>query len=148
MIYKYSILNGAKYFSSSVLQIYLVFQLFISHFLTKKGKIYSWKSKGMSEESIIPPYPTEESFYPEVIRLSGGKYELKFKGMCLKQNSVSFLHKNIVNLCINYRLYAWSKDLNTDFTLGNCLFGTVKLTRNADPDKYKYRGNFRGQMEA
>ena len=28
--------------------------------------------------------------------------------------------------------------MNTDFTLINCLFGCVKLTKNADPDKYKY----------
>ena len=34
----------------------------------------------------------------------------------------------------------WSKDLNTDFTLDNCLFGAVKLTKNADPDKYVYSG--------
>ena len=27
------------------------------------------------------------------------------------------------------------------FTLGNCLFGTVKLTKNADPDKYGYSGH-------
>ena len=25
-----------------------------------------------------------------------------------------------------------------DFTLDNCLFGAVKLTKNADPDKYEY----------
>ena len=30
--------------------------------------------------------------------------------------------------------------LNTDFTLSNCLAGSVKLTKNADPDKYKYSG--------
>ena len=30
--------------------------------------------------------------------------------------------------------------MNTDFTLINCLFGFVKLTKNADPDKYKYNG--------
>ena len=30
--------------------------------------------------------------------------------------------------------------MNTDFTLGNCLFGSVKLTKNADLDKYKYTG--------
>ena len=32
------------------------------------------------------------------------------------------------------------KNLNKDFTLGNCLFGAVKLTKNADLDKYKYTG--------
>ena len=30
--------------------------------------------------------------------------------------------------------------LNTGFTLGNCLFGSVKLTKNVDLDKQKYRG--------
>ena len=48
------------------------------------------------------------------------------------------------------------KDLNTDFTLGNCLLGAIKLTKKAYPDKYKYSGystgfnplhNFHGQME-
>ena len=32
------------------------------------------------------------------------------------------------------------KNLNTDFALDNCLFGSVKLNRNADLDKYKYSG--------
>ena len=32
------------------------------------------------------------------------------------------------------------RNLNTDFTLSNCLFGSVKLTKNADLDKYKYTG--------
>ena len=32
------------------------------------------------------------------------------------------------------------KTLNTDFTLCSCLFGSVKLTKNADLDNYKYRG--------
>ena len=28
--------------------------------------------------------------------------------------------------------------MTTDFTLGSCLLGSVKLTKNDDPDKYKY----------
>ena len=44
----------------------------------------------------------------------------------------------IINLYISYKLDRWSRDLNTDFTLSNCLFGSVKLTKNADPDKCKY----------
>ena len=39
---------------------------------------------------------------------------------------------------ISYELGLQLKNLNTDFTLGNCLFGSVKLTKNADPDKFKY----------
>ena len=53
---------------------------------------------------------------------------------------MSFLHKNEVNLYISYELDTWPRDLNTDFILGNCLFGAVKLTKNNDPDKYGYSG--------
>ena len=65
---------------------------------------------------------------------------MKFKRICLKQDSVSFLYKNIVNLYISYKLASWSKNLYTDFTRCNCLFEAVKVTKNVDPDKYKYSG--------
>ena len=32
------------------------------------------------------------------------------------------------------------RNLNIDFTLGNCLLGSVKLTKNAHLDKYRYMG--------
>ena len=32
------------------------------------------------------------------------------------------------------------RNLNTDFTLSTCLFGSVKLTKNSDLDKYKHTG--------
>ena len=40
---------------------------------------------------------------------------------------------------IVYRLSPHT-NINTDFTLKNCLFGADKLTKNADIDKYKYSG--------
>ena len=46
----------------------------------------------------------------------------------------------MVNLFIVYELDTWSCDLNTGFNPKDYLFGVVKLTRNADPDKYKYSG--------
>ena len=72
-----------------------------------------------------------------------GNYRFKkveSKGICLKQGSVSFLHKNVVNLYTSYELDTWSRNLNTEFTLGNCLFGAVKLTKNSDLYKYGYSG--------
>ena len=51
---------------------------------------------------------------------------------------MSFLHKNAVNLYIGYKLGTRSRDLNTDFTLHNSLFGAVKLTKNSNPDKSGY----------
>ena len=44
------------------------------------------------------------------------------------------------NLYICYELDWWSRDIDTDFTLGNCLFESVKVTKNADPDEHKYSG--------
>ena len=50
------------------------------------------------------------------------------------------LQKNVVNLFIVYELDTWSQDINGDFTLINCLFGSAKLTKNSDSEKYKYSG--------
>ena len=33
-------------------------------------------------------------------------------------------------------LGTWSRDLNTNFILGDCFFGAVKLSKTADLDKY------------
>ena len=41
---------------------------------------------------------------------------------------------------MSYTLTSWLRNSNTDFTLDNCLFGSVKLTKNAGRDKYKYNG--------
>ena len=35
---------------------------------------------------------------------------------------------------------AWSRNLSTDFTLDNCLFESLKLNKNSDPDKYRSSG--------
>ena len=35
---------------------------------------------------------------------------------------------------------AWSRDLSTDFTLDNCLFESLKLNKDSDPDKYQSSG--------
>ena len=37
-----------------------------------------------------------------------------------------------------------SRYLKTDFTLGNSLFGSVKLTKNTDPNKYVNTGYVTG----
>ena len=39
-----------------------------------------------------------------------------------------------------FSLNPWLRNLNTDYTLNNCLFRSVKLTKNANPDKYKNSG--------
>ena len=66
---KYSILNGAKYFSIDGLQNYLVFITFSKYaFILEIGKndnISSWKSTGLSEEKIINPYESDTLIFPQ-----------------------------------------------------------------------------------
>ena len=45
-----------------------------------------------------------------------------------------------MSLYIVYELNSWSRNPANNFTLKNCLFGTVKLTRNADKSKFTYNG--------
>ena len=64
---------------------------------------------------------------------------LKFEGNCLKQeDKAPYTPNNEVNLFNVYEVDTWSRDLNTDSSLQDCLLGPVKLTKNVDPDKYKY----------
>ena len=59
---------------------------------------------------------------------------------CLKQDRAIFTYRNVVNLFILCEIDTWSRDLNAKFKQGDCLFGALKLTKNADPDKYGYSG--------
>ena len=94
----------------------------------------------MSNEKFKPPYTANKSLSPKMVWYSY-KIRLKFKGSCLKQeDQATFTSKNVVNFFVVYELVSWPRDLNTDFTLGGCLFGGVKLTKNADPNKYSYIG--------
>ena len=53
----------------------------------------------MPEKSIKNPSTPDNSFAPNVIA-AYPLSKVKFNGNCLKQKSVSFLHKNIVSLYI------------------------------------------------
>ena len=59
-----------------------------------------------------------------------------FNGHCLINNI--YIPKKVINIYLSYTLNLQLRNLNTDFTLDNCLFGSVKVTKNADIHKYKY----------
>ena len=60
--------------------------------------------------------------------------DIKFNGHYWINNNISII-KKIINLHAFYTLTPWLRNLNKDFTLGNCLFVSVKVTKNAHPDK-------------
>ena len=100
--------------------------------------IYYWQSKGLSDEKINSIAASSSGVVP-FLDYYGTKTRVEFSGSCLKQDSVTFNHKKVVNIYIVYEI---SKSFNiSDYpTLENCLFGAVTLTKNADIDKYKYSG--------
>ena len=89
----------------------------------------------MSNENFRPPYTTYRILSPK-LKWNKYKIRLRFEGRCLKQEDTTpITPNNIVNLFIVCELDSWALDLSTDLTLGGCLFGGVKLTKTADPDK-------------
>ena len=60
---------------------------------------------------------------------------MNFSGHCLIKSNNS-IPKKVINLYISYMLGPQLRNLNIDFTLSNCLFGPVRLTKISDLDKY------------
>ena len=131
---------GKSHFEEDGTQNYLVFQPLNKYFKLTINTDYvlSWKSKGLSAESIKPPTTSDNSLTP-IVSYYGTKTGVKFTGSCLKQTKISYTHGKVVNIYIVCELGA-SSSHNNDTTLKNCLFGAVTLTKNVDIDKYGYSG--------
>ena len=52
--------------------------------ITNSEYVSSWKSKGLSTESIKPPITSDNSLTPE-LNYYGTRARVKFTGSCLKQ---------------------------------------------------------------
>ena len=90
------------------------------------------------QENIKNITKSESNFAPTFVDHHLLPY-INFNGHCLIKHNISN-PKKVINLYIYYKLNPQLTILNTDFTLGNCLFGSVKLTKNVDLDIYKYSG--------
>ena len=142
LINGYSILNGERYFVEDGSQNCLVFQSDFKYFQTFTGtdKFFARKSKVLLKESIKTPTISDNSFALRLAFIYNRRIGIKFKENCFIQDNISFTYRTLVNSFIVYKLNTWSRDLNTDFTLGDCSFGAVKLPKNGDLDKYRYGG--------
>ena len=79
------ILLEKSHFEEDGIQNYLVFQPMYRYFkvIANTRYISSWKSKGLSDESIKPPATSDNSL-TSLINYLGDKIRLKFNGNCLK----------------------------------------------------------------
>ena len=73
----------------------------------------SWKSNGMSEESIDNITKSDSNFAPTFAEhhvLAG----IHFNGHCLLNNI--YIPNKVINIYISYTLTPWLRNSNTDFT--------------------------------
>ena len=96
----------------------------------------------MSDEKIYSSKTSNHSITPNV-DYYGTKTIVEFNGSCLKQDKVIFNHGKLVNIYIVFEINRSIKISNYPI-LENCLFGTVRLTTNADIDKYQHPGFYIG----
>ena len=117
---------GQSYFSNDESQNLSLFQPIYKTFTTLSGLpniIDDWLVYGWID-----------------VWMSNSRIRLEFKWSHLKQDNATSTPDKVVNLFIVYDLGTWSQDLNTDFTLKDSLFRSVKLSKNVDPYEYKYSG--------
>ena len=126
MIIKFSIPNGAKYFSSGIFQNYLAFIPDTKNIKCFKDTtcISSWKSDGMSKENVenITKLDIRHNFASTFVD-HHFLPDINFYGHCLikKKKKIS-VGKKVINLYISYTLGGRLRNLNTGFTFGNyCL---------------------------
>ena len=110
---------GKSDFEEDDTQNYLVFQPLNKYFklIASTDYVSSWKSKGLSVETIEPPSTSDNSLTPAV-SYYGTKTRVKFTGSCLKQPKILYTHGAIVNIYIVYELGA-SDSNDNDPTLKN-----------------------------
>ena len=103
MINKYNILNKAKYFFTGIFQNY-VYQIFIPDkkyikYFNDTTQIYSWKSTGISEQSIGNITKSNSPFAPTLVN----HYlltDVNFNGHCLINKNIS-IPKKVINIYIS-----------------------------------------------
>ena len=93
-------------------------------------KIVSWKSKDLLIDKLTTSTTTDNSLSPSIIWYRNS--------ILFNQESAIYTPLSRIYFFIIYELNSWPWDLDSDFTLGNCLFRGVKLAKNADPDQYGY----------
>ena len=99
---------GKSHFEEDVTQNFLVFQSMYRYFkqISVVGigtYIYYWQSKGLSDERINSIKTPNYTITPN-INYYGTKTRVEFNGSCLKQDSVTFNHKKVVNIYIVYEI--------------------------------------------
>ena len=140
---EFSYFHGKNYFDEDGNQNYYIFQP-ISKYLKVANVndinyILSWKSRELSDMKIESIKTSNYSLNQRIATCHMSKIKIKFDGSFSHRFPPTVIYGNIVNIYIVYEITSDYKDINYP-TLENCLFGSVKLTKNSDIDKNRYSG--------
>ena len=136
-----SYFRGKNYFDENGTQNYYIFQPISKYlkvaYVNDINYILSWKSRGLNDIKIESIKTNNYLLNPRIDNYDMSKIRIKFNGSFLSRFPLTILHGDIVNIYIVYEITSDYSSINYP-TLENCLFGSVKLTKNADIDKYGY----------
>ena len=132
-----------NYFDEDGIQNYYIFQPISKYlnvaYVNDINYVLSWKSRGLNDIKIESIKTNNYSLNPRMDLYDMSKINIKLNGSFLNRFPPAILHGDIVNIYIVYEIISNYSSINYP-TLENCLFGSVKLTKNADIDKYGYSG--------
>ena len=131
--------QAKNYFDEDGNQNYYIFQPISKYlkvaYVNDINYILSWKSRGLNDIKI-ESIRTNSYLLNRHMDLYGmNKIRTKFNGSFLNRFPPTILHGDVVNIYMVYEITSNYSDINYS-TLENCLFGSVKITKNADIDKY------------
>ena len=91
--------------------------------------------KGIEDtKTNLPELKSDERIY---VYLQGNHFQ---QNIALIPNIKSVISVPFVNIYVVYKLDPISSTRNTDYTIQNALFGTMKITKNTDSSKNNYTG--------
>ena len=110
------ILLEKGHFEEDGTQNYLVFQpMYRSLKIGNSDYVLSWKSKGLSNESMTPP-SAPSNFVSSSLNYLDTKIRVRFSGSCLKQDKITYTHGKMVNIYIVYEINEKDNTITSDPT--------------------------------
>ena len=123
-------------------QSYLVYDCKLGSFNFTGGKITTWKSTGIFNylsNSNMNAVADSRGDLPAL--KTDGRMHVYLSGNDFQQNKVIIPNNNnVTNIYCVYQIEPISSSRDNTFTVQNVLFGAMQITKNADTDKYKYKG--------
>ena len=121
-------------------QSYLVYECKMDSFNFNSKKMSKWKSTGIfiySDDSSMKGIEDTKTKLPEL--KNDGRMHVYLQGNHFQQNNVIIPNNNnVINIYVVYKLDPISSARKTDYTIQNVLFGSMKITKNADSSKNNY----------